>query len=199
MQEIIIATQNDGKLKEIQQSLRGMPLILRSVSDFPGLTFATEDGKSFEENALKKAQHVASQLGKYVLADDSGLEVMALDGRPGIHSARFASPNARAEDNNHLLLKEMTNIPRDGRQARFVCVIAVVDSTGRSLLAEGNCEGEILEQPRGHGGFGYDPLFYVPEQGKTFAEMAPTKKDALSHRGRALAELRRKLPDFMRK
>ena len=197
MEEIVIATLNDGKLVEIEHSLRDMPVMLRNMRQFPGLNQAVESGQSFEENALLKARALVKQLGKTALADDSGLEVRALEGRPGIHSARYAGPRATDAVNNHHLLQELSNVAPDERQARFVCVMALVTPEGRELVVRGHCEGEILKEPRGHGGFGYDPLFFYTQSNKTFAELIPAEKARVSHRGLCLAELRKKLPDFL--
>jgi XTP/dITP diphosphohydrolase len=198
MQEVVIASRNSGKLREIELCLKDMPfLLLRNMGQFPGLGQIKEDGKTFEENALIKARSVAAALGRCTLADDSGLEVLALDGCPGVHSARFAGPNATDDDNNQLLVEKLAGLPREKRRARFVCVIAVVTQDGRELLIKGQCDGEILTQLRGHGGFGYDPLFFVPSIGKTFAELIPAEKARISHRGQSLEELHQKLPDFL--
>jgi XTP/dITP diphosphohydrolase len=197
MKEIVIASKNIGKIREIEQSLKNMPFLIRSMSEFPGLGKVEEDGKTFEENALTKARSVAGALGKCTLADDSGLEVLALDRRPGIHSARFAGPHATDDENNQLLIEELEGLPREQRKAHFVCVIAVVTEDGRELLVRGECDGEILTELRGHGGFGYDPLFFVPSIGKTFAELVPDEKARISHRGRSLQQLQKKLPDFL--
>lgn len=197
MKEIVVATKNSGKFREIELSLRDMPLLLRSLKQFPHLNPVLEDGQTFVDNALKKARFVAAELGKCALADDSGLEVLALDGRPGIHSSRFAGPNATDEENNRLLLKELYGTPLSERQARFICVMALVTDDGRELIVDGECDGEILTEPRGLGGFGYDPLFFIPSIGKTFAELVPNKKASISHRGQCLQMLRKKLPDFL--
>ena len=197
MQELVIASQNNGKLLEIENSLQGLSLMLRTMQQFPGVTQTVEDGLSFEENALKKARVLAKQLGKTTLADDSGLEVKALDGRPGVYSARFAGPNATDADNNNCLLRELAAVPPGERDARFVCVMALVTVDGRELIVKGECEGEILTEPRGYGGFGYDSLFYYLQAKKTFAELIPAEKARISHRGRCLAVLREKLPAFL--
>ena len=197
MQELVIASQNSGKLLEIEHSLQELPLMLRTMRQFPGVSQTVEDGLSFEENALKKARALATQLGKTTLADDSGLEVKALDGRPGVYSARFAGANATESDNNNCLLRELAAVPLGERDARFVCVMALVTADGRELVVTGECEGEILTEPRGHGGFGYDSLFYYPQAKKTFAELISTEKARISHRGQCLAALREKLPYFL--
>ncbi len=197
MREIVLATGNSGKVREIEQSLSDLPIVLRNLAQFPAVRVAEEDGTSFEENALKKARVIVEQLGKTALADDSGLEVLALNGRPGIHSARFAGEHATDEENNAHLLKMLEAVPPQQRQARFVCVMALVTPEGRELLVHGHCDGEVLLAPQGHGGFGYDPLFLCPAAGKTFAELVPSEKARFSHRGQALCALVKQLPDFL--
>lgn len=186
---LVVATRNSGKTREIQALLKDFPVELKDLNDFGPIPEAVEDGSTFEENAYKKASFTAKVLGLPAIADDSGLEVEALGGAPGVYSARYAGPNATDEENNRKLLKEMAGIKN--RKARFCCVISIAVPTGFALTYEGFCEGEILEAPRGTGGFGYDPLFFYPPSGKTFAEMSLEEKNAVSHRGRALQELRR--------
>lgn len=186
---LVVATRNSGKTREIQALLKDFPVELKDLNDFGPIPEAIEDGSTFEENAYKKASFTAKVLGLPAIADDSGLEVEALGGAPGVHSARYAGPNATDEENNRKLLQEMAGIKN--RKARFCCVISVAVPTGFALTYEGFCEGEILETPRGTGGFGYDPLFFYPPLGKTFAEMSLEEKNAVSHRGKALQELRR--------
>ena len=152
-----------------------------------------EDGKTFEENALKKARFVANHLNMVALADDSGLEVDALNKRPGIQSARYAGENATDQENNRKLLKELNGIPIEKRQACYRCVVALVFPSGREEVAEGRCRGFIALEPKGNRGFGYDPLFYVPEYGKTMAELSSEIKNRISHRGRALVKLKARL------
>ncbi len=185
---LVMATRNKGKSDEIKAILKDFPVEIRDLNDFGPIPEVEEDGDSFEENAYKKAAFTAKVLGLPALADDSGLEVEALGGRPGVHSARFAGPDASDEENNAKLLEEMKGITN--RRARFCCVISIAVPTGFALTYEGTCEGEILEEPRGSNGFGYDPLFYYPPAGKTFAEMTMEEKSRVSHRGKALDELR---------
>ncbi|MCX7822584.1 MAG: XTP/dITP diphosphatase [Syntrophobacterales bacterium] len=186
---MVVATRNSGKTKEIRSLLEGFPVELKDLNDFGPIPEPIEDGLTFEENAYKKASFTAKILGLPAIADDSGLEVEALGGAPGVYSARYAGINATDEENNRKLLKEMEGI--ENRRARFCCVISIAVPTGFALTYEGFCEGEILKAPRGAGGFGYDPLFFYPPLGKTFAEMTLEEKNAISHRGRALQELRR--------
>jgi XTP/dITP diphosphohydrolase len=188
MRKVVIATSNAGKLCDFLAAARGRDIELVSLADFPTFPAVEEDGSTFEENARKKAEHYSRFLPEeIVLADDSGLEVMALNGDPGVRSARWASgssmTNADDAANNGRLLAELTEIA--DRRARFVCVIAAARS-GQTLKAlRGEVEGVVLREARGTGGFGYDPLFYVPELSKTFAELTPEQKAGVSHRGRA--------------
>jgi XTP/dITP diphosphohydrolase len=186
---LVVATRNAGKTREIRSVLKDFPVELKDLNDFGPIPEPVEDGSTFEENAYKKASFTAKVLGLPALADDSGLEVEALGGAPGVHSARYAGPNATDEENNQKLLREMTGVKN--RKARFCCVISIAVPTGFALTYEGYCEGEILEEPRGTGGFGYDPLFFYPPLGKTFAEMTLEEKSSVSHRGRALRELQK--------
>ena len=183
----ILASHNKKKIVEMQRLLRlripGIELI--SPEEVGIFGEAVEDGTTFEENALLKA-HYCARAGYYVFADDSGLEVDALDGRPGVYSARYAGEPCNDQNNNDLLLSEMRDVPAEKRTARYVSVIACVTPSGEELTARATCEGVMLFEPRGNGGFGYDPLFYVPELKKTFAEVTPEEKDAISHRGRAV-------------
>lgn len=193
MKELLIATTNPGKVVEIRQALEGLGLTLLSLADFPNPPEVTEDSDTFEGNARKKAQHYARWRGTPALADDSGIVVEALGGRPGVHSARYAGQEATDEDNRRLLLKEMSDVPDGHRSASFVCVLVLVQPDGRELVAEGRVEGQVTRAPRGTGGFGYDPLFFVPSLGRTTAELTLAEKNKISHRGRALSILREKI------
>lgn len=193
MKRLVVATRNAGKLKEIHFILRDLHVGVSSLLDYPDLPPAVEDGETFEANASKKALHVARATGLPALADDSGLEVDALGGAPGVHSARFAGPEATDEDNNSKLLRLLKDVPEEKRSARFRCVIAVATPEGRVDLAQGVCEGRVASKERGDKGFGYDPLFCVAEYGMTFGELPEGIKNAISHRGRALAAARRAL------
>ncbi|MBO7762935.1 MAG: RdgB/HAM1 family non-canonical purine NTP pyrophosphatase [Clostridia bacterium] len=183
----VLSSRNKKKLLELQRILsERIPTIELYLLDDVGISGdAEETGETFEENALIKARFGAIP-GYYAFADDSGLEVDALDGRPGVYSARYAGEPCNDENNNDLLLSEMRDVPREKRTGRYVSVIACVTPDGREFLARGTCEGEILFERRGQGGFGYDPLFYVPVLDKTFAEVTAEEKDAVSHRGNAL-------------
>jgi XTP/dITP diphosphohydrolase len=183
---IVLATSNTNKLKEIQERLNGFPVAIKSLADFGPMPEAVEDGVTFDENAYKKAFHYAKVLGLPCLADDSGLVVDALEGRPGVYSARYSGPEATDWDNCEKLLGEMAG--RDNRSAHFVCVLSLATPAGPALTWEGRCDGELLSERRGESGFGYDPLFLCPEFGKTFAEATMEEKGRVSHRGRALAQ-----------
>ncbi|MDW7650916.1 MAG: XTP/dITP diphosphatase [Bacillota bacterium] len=196
--KLIIATKNTGKLAEFQQLLLGLPFEIVSLASYPNLPDIAETGATFAENAALKAETVAAVTGELALADDSGLEVDALNGRPGIFSARFAGAGADDKANNQKLLAELSDVPEPQRTARFRAVIAVAQQGKPTEFAEGACEGRIGFTPRGTGGFGYDPLFYVPEAEKTFAQMAPEEKNRISHRARAMAaaeEILKKIAD----
>ncbi len=191
--EVLLATRNPGKAKEFQDMLSGLPVRIRTLEEFPGAPDVEEDGESFEENALKKARVLCRWSGKIAMADDSGLEVQALGGAPGVRSARYAGPGASDEENNRRLLMAMAGVAPAERKARFRCVVALVHPDGREWIFEGSCEGAIASEIRGTRGFGYDPVFLLPEEGKTFAEIGPEAKNRVSHRARALAELRKAL------
>lgn len=185
---LVIATRNSGKTSEIRAILDGYPVEIKNLDDFGPIPEIDEDGTTFEENAYKKASFAARVLGFPTLADDSGLSVAALDGAPGIYSARFAGPDATDEQRCRLLLKKLENAP--DRSAAFECAISIALPTGQALTYEGRCEGVITEKPSGQSGFGYDPVFFYPPAGKTFAQMSPDEKNRVSHRGRALEELK---------
>lgn len=185
--KLIVATKNKGKLKEIREILDDVEVI--GLCDLPLSLDIVEDGSTFEENALKKAEVLMHELSAPVLADDSGLEVDALGGRPGVFSARYAGENASDEDNMNKLLDELGNTPTDQRGARFVCVMCLVTPDGKHYTARGETKGRILNAPQGENGFGYDPLFYNEEYAKTFAQLSSDEKNALSHRGRALRQM----------
>jgi len=197
---LVLATGNEGKIREIEALLKDLPLKILTVKDFPEVEPPEEVGESFFDNAFLKARHWALATGRLALADDSGIEVDALGGAPGVRSARYAGPEATDEDNIRKLLEEMKGVPWENRTARFRCVIIVYHPSGRWLKAEGVWEGLIAEAPRGDHGFGYDPIFLPVEFDfkKTAAELAPEVKNRFSHRGRALAALREMLPEFLK-
>ena len=185
---LVIATRNKGKTAEIKAFLKDFPIDIKNLEDFGPVPPVVEDGSSFDENAYKKASFTARVLGMPALADDSGLVVEALGGEPGVHSARYAGENATDEKNCAKLLGEMEG--KTNRKAAFECVLSIAVPTGAALTYEARCEGEIAEQPAGENGFGYDPLFYYPPLKKTFAELDRVEKSRVSHRGKALSELR---------
>jgi XTP/dITP diphosphohydrolase len=183
---IVIATRNAGKIAEIQDLLEKHPVEIKSLNDFGPIPKVVEDGKTFEENAYKKASFTARVLGIPAMADDSGLVVDALGGRPGVRSARYGGKGATDADRWKKLLAEMDG--RTDRRAAFECVISVAVPTGQALTYEARCEGLIAEAPIGDNGFGYDPIFFYPPMEKTFAQMTLPEKSRVSHRGRALNE-----------
>jgi XTP/dITP diphosphohydrolase len=188
---LVVATGNRHKVEEIRAMLADLPVAVRSLAEFPGAPEVVEDGRTYRENALKKAWSVAKFTGKPALADDTGLEVDALGGRPGLYAARFAGEGCTFQDNVRKLVRLLEGVPPQRRGARFVCVMALVDAgDGRERVVEGELHGQIAEAPAGDSGFGYDPVFYVPEVGKTLAELTPVEKNRISHRGRALAKVR---------
>ena len=185
---IVLATRNEGKVSEIRTLLEGAPVLVKSLNDFGPIPPVAEDGETFEDNAVKKAQFTARVLGFPALADDSGLVVKALDGQPGVHSARFAGEDASDEDNNLKLLETMDGV--EDREAFFMCILALAVPSGPTLIYEATCHGIVTEALIGDQGFGYDPLFYYPPLEKTFAQMSTEEKNAVSHRGKALTEFK---------
>ncbi|MFL1674681.1 XTP/dITP diphosphatase [Paenibacillus dendritiformis] len=203
---IIIATQNKGKLKEFQLAFQSLGKRVLSMADYPQLPDIEEDGDTFTANALKKAKTMAEALNLPVLADDSGLCVDRLDGAPGVYSARYAGGHGDDQANNAKLLAELGKLPpleanaeapagcRILSPARFVCVLVLYDPARQSFVeAAGTADGYIIDQPRGTHGFGYDPLFYLPELGRTMAELTPEEKERISHRGAAIRRMLDKL------
>lgn len=192
LNKLLAATGNKGKLKEIREILSNVQVL--SLSDIGMTANAEETGTTFAENACIKAKEISKKTGLPVLADDSGLEVEALGGRPGVYSARFAGEHATDDDNVKKLLNELKNVPEQNRNARFACAMCLMFPDGKKIEAFGvSCSGIILDSKRGDNGFGYDPVFFVPELGKTFAEMTPEEKNKVSHRKAALTALSEKL------
>ncbi len=187
--ELLVATRNSGKLKEIQRLLSDTGISVKGLDECGDLPDVVEDGHTFAANAQKKAATMAHLTGYVTLADDSGLAVDALDGRPGIYSARYAGDGASDADNNRKLLQDMADVAFNHRQAAFHCVLALCTPDGDCQLFDGRLDGMILEQARGDGGFGYDPLFLVPEYGRTLAELPLETKNRISHRGQAFNRL----------
>jgi len=185
---IVLATRNEGKISEFKILLQNFDVEIMSLKDFGPIPTVEEDGQTFEDNAVKKAQFTARVLGFPAFADDSGLVVKALNGLPGVHSARYAGENATDEENNFKLLKAMEGV--ENREAFFMCVLAIAVPSGPALIYEGTCEGVITESLIGNKGFGYDPLFHNQTLNKTFAQMSIEEKNRVSHRGKAMAEFR---------
>ena len=186
---VVLATRNAGKTEELRRLLADFPVVVMNLSNFGPMPPVEEDGTTFEENAVKKARSTAKVVGLPALADDSGLTVDALGGAPGVRSARYAGEHAADADNNAKLLRELEH--EDNRAAAFVCVIAIAVPWGPALVYEGHCEGLITREQMGTEGFGYDPVFFYPPLQKTFAQLTTEEKNQVSHRGRALMELRR--------
>lgn len=185
--KFVFASHNKGKIQEVQEILAPFGIEIEPIpADFPEIE---ENGTTFEENAKIKARAVCQATGLPAVADDSGLTVDALDGFPGIHSARWAGPEANDHDRNQLLLEKLLSVPEEQRGAQFVCVAACVFPDGRELAVRGQCRGTILGEEHGSGGFGYDPIFCVPEYGCTFGELASDVKNSISHRARAFTAL----------
>jgi len=193
MLRLVVATRNAGKLKEIRRLLETRGIEVQGLDNFPEAPEVEEDGETFALNAAKKAETIASFSGRPCLADDSGLVVPSLQGRPGVHSARFSGPDADDRSNNLKLLEEMALVPEKQRQAAFCCVMALCLPDEDTRLFEGRVEGLILDRERGDGGFGYDPLFWLPGFNCTMAELPLDIKNRISHRGQAL----RQVADFL--
>lgn len=187
---VVLATHNPHKVKEITAIFHDTPIEFVTLDQFPGAPEVVENGKTLEDNAQKKAYEIAKFTNTIALADDSGLEVYFLDGMPGVISARFAGANCSFADNNNKLLKLMKGVPTEHRRARFRCVMSLAVPKGVTQTVEGTLEGYITDRLRGEEGFGYDPVFLVPEQGKTLAELGPTLKNSLSHRYKALQAIK---------
>lgn len=190
MKELVVATRNRGKIKEIQALLDGLVESVICSADIDGFPDTVEDGATFEENALKKAREASAFTGLPALADDSGLVVDALDGRPGVYSARFAGEGAGDRANNTRLIEELRGVAAEHRQAAFICALAFVSPDGVECTFSGRVGGRILDAPRGSGGFGYDPLFLVDGFDRTMAELGMEEKNGISHRGQAFRQFR---------
>ncbi|UCD18584.1 MAG: XTP/dITP diphosphatase [Candidatus Zixiibacteriota bacterium] len=188
--QLVLATQNKDKIREIKNLLQDLPVTILTCDDFLDFPDIEETGETLEENAVLKAGGIAKFTGLATLADDSGLEVEALGGAPGVFSSRYAGPGCTYADNNRKLLREMKDIPEGKRAARFRAVIAIVWDADKVETVEGRAEGKIITENRGVDGFGYDPVFFYPPAGKTFAEMTLDEKNSVSHRGKALLAAR---------
>jgi XTP/dITP diphosphohydrolase len=191
MAVLVVGTRNRKKLGEITEILGDLGLELRDLTSYPEMPEVIEDGQTFADNARKKAVEVARHVNQWVLGEDSGLVVPGLGGRPGVYSARYAGKQGDDEANNNRILAELAPLPDERRAAYYVCTAALADPDGEvKTVVEGRCHGTLLRERRGTGGFGYDPLFLIPEYHRTFGELSAVVKHALSHRGKALAQLR---------
>ncbi|MCM8801297.1 MAG: RdgB/HAM1 family non-canonical purine NTP pyrophosphatase [Candidatus Omnitrophica bacterium] len=197
--ELVVATTNKNKLREIKAILKDLGLNLRitSLNNYPKAPRIIENGKSFKENAIKKAIKIASFTQKLTLGEDSGLEVEALGSKPGIYSSRFAGKDKNDLKNNLKLLKLLKDLPLNKRNAEYVCAVALADKDGLIKVAEGRCRGLIGFEQKGRFGFGYDPLFIIPKYKKTFAQLGPHVKHKMSHRYRALKKIRNTILQFL--
>lgn len=190
MKDILIATKNKGKAKDFESIFGPLGYIVKTLDDVASHLDVEETGSTFEENAILKAEALANELNTIVIADDSGLEVDALNGEPGIYSARYAGEAKSDDANMDKLLANLEGVPAEDRTARFVCAIALAQPGKETVTYRGTCEGEIAKERRGEYGFGYDPIFFVPAQNKMMAELTPEQKSAISHRGAAIQKLR---------
>jgi XTP/dITP diphosphohydrolase len=189
IKEIVLATHNPDKRREIAALLSDVGMRVRSLAEFPYAPEVVEDGNTCEANAIKKARTIADYTGLTAVADDTGLEVDALGGRPGVHAARYAGTNVTYEDNWKKLLRELDGVPFERRGARFLTVVAIASPAREQVqTVEGVLDGMIAQHPTGSGGFGYDPVFFVPEMGKTLAELTPLEKNRISHRAKAFGK-----------
>ena len=186
--QIVLATRNQHKKQELVALLGDLPIAIRTLDEFPGAPDVIEDGDTCEANAMKKAVEIARYTGLTAVADDTGLEVDALGGRPGVFAARYAGEQASYNDNCRKLLRELREVPRDKRGARFVTVAAIAIPGGKTQLVKGVLEGSIAEEAAGSHGFGYDPVFVVPEYHQTLAQLSPDVKNRISHRARAFTQ-----------
>jgi XTP/dITP diphosphohydrolase len=193
---LVLATRNRGKVRELEALLADLPVRVRTLDDYPDVPVLPEVGRTFAENATGKAAAVARATGQVALADDSGLEVDALGGAPGVDSATFLGPHATDDDRNRWVLARLRGLAEGLRTARYRAAIAVAAPDGTVRIFEGTCEGRIADAPRGHGGFGYDPIFVVPAYGRTMAELPPDLKNRISHRAKALAAARAYLAEL---
>ncbi|MCD4840328.1 XTP/dITP diphosphatase [Neobacillus sedimentimangrovi] len=197
MKEVIIATKNPGKAKEFEKIFASRGVAVRTLLDFPELPEVEETGTTFEENAVLKAETISKALNKMVIGDDSGLIVDALGGKPGIYSARYAGEPKNDQKNIEKVLSELKGVEEESRTARFYCALAVAIPGQETYTVSGTCEGRILEEPRGSNGFGYDPIFYVPEKGVSMAELSSNEKNQISHRANALKKLDSELDSIL--
>jgi XTP/dITP diphosphohydrolase len=194
--QLVLGSRNRKKSREVAEILAPCGVELVSIAEFPAVAEVVEDGATFAENAAKKASEPAVALGRWVIGEDSGLMVDALDGRPGVFSARFSGPGATDQSNNEKLQEELAGVPLERRTAAYICTVALADPTGAvRLTAEGRCRGLIIGEPRGENGFGYDPYFLIREYHQTFGELSARVKHQISHRARALSQF---IPGLLR-
>jgi len=193
MRDIVLATRNRHKRDELAALLSDLDVRIRTMDEFPNVPEVVEDGETCQANAIKKAKTVAAATGMSAVADDTGLEVDALGGRPGVYAARYAGEQATYEDNWLKLLRELKGVPLARRTARFITVAAIASPEGDVQVAQGILDGQIAEEPSGSKGFGYDPVFLLPESGKTLAELSAEEKNRISHRAKAFAQVRQLL------
>jgi len=194
-QIIVLATTNNGKTREFQKLLKDFPITIKNLADFGPIPEVIEDGETFDDNAYKKASFTARVLGYPAIADDSGICVEALDGAPGVYSARYAGENATDADNVKKMLENLQN--HDNRNAAFKCLISIAVPTGAALTYEGDCKGVIMDEPIGDNGFGYDPLFFYPQLNKTFAQLTIEEKGEVSHRGSAIKQIAKEIDKIL--
>lgn len=199
MIKIIFATQNEGKIKEIRDIMQDMNVEILTMKEAGISIDVIEDGQTFEANAIKKAEEISKVSGCIVLADDSGLEIDYFNGEPGVYSARYLGKDTPYEKKNGIILDKMKDVPQDKRGARFVCVIAAAFPDRETITTKGIMEGKIGYEAKGQGGFGYDPIFFVDEFGTSTADIAPELKNAISHRGKALREMKLQLERILEK
>ncbi|WP_096202769.1 XTP/dITP diphosphatase [Bacillus sp. FJAT-45350] len=195
--EIIIATKNKGKVREFEALFSEKGITIQSLLDYPDVPDVIEDGETFAENAAKKAETIAKHFQKMVISDDSGLIVDALDGRPGVYSARYAGIEKDDEKNYQKVLEELSGVPTERRTARFHCSLAVASPNKETVIVDGTCEGIITETPVGENGFGYDPIMYISELNKTMAQLSQEEKNQISHRKAALKKLENEISDIL--
>ncbi|KUP05903.1 nucleoside-triphosphate diphosphatase [Bacillus coahuilensis p1.1.43] len=197
MNEVIIATQNEGKAKEFIHMFEGYGIKVKTLNDVAKDLDIEETGTTFEENAIIKAEEASKLFHTLVIADDSGLEIDALNGAPGVYSARYAGLEKNDDANMEKVLNELQGVPKEKRTARFCCCLAIAAPGLETKTVFGTCEGRILEEKRGHNGFGYDPIFFVEHLGRTMAELTKDEKSSVSHRGNALKKLAQQLPSIL--
>jgi XTP/dITP diphosphohydrolase len=198
MKKVIVASNNQGKIKEIKEILKDFPLEVISLKEANIKVDVVEDGKTFMENAYKKAYEIYKITGEMVLSDDSGLMVDVLNEAPGVFSARFAGEHGNDKKNNEKILELLKDKKEEDRKAKFVAAIVFIINENKVVQVQGECNGYIIDEERGDDGFGYDPLFYIPDLKKTFAEISSSEKNAISHRGRALSILKDKLNEELK-